>query len=119
MLLNYEKEEFSSEIYAFMKTRCYRPCTIVEYDRKAYIAKENNIRITFDSNIRASESNFDIFSNKLNLVPVMDLHNVVMEVKFNGFLLSYIKDMLSDTDSSEISVSKYYLARHSAYNTHL
>ena len=119
VLLKYEKEEFSSEIYAFMKTRCYRPCTIVEYDRKAYIAKENNIRITFDSNIRASESNFDIFSNKLNLVPVMDLHNVVMEVKFNGFLLSYIKDMLSDTDSSEISVSKYYLARHSAYNTHL
>ena len=82
-----------------------------------------NFHITYnysiDSNIRASESNFDIFSNKLNLVPVMDLHNVVMEVKFNGFLLSYIKDMLSDTDSSEISVSKYYLARHSAYNTHL
>lgn len=119
VLLKYDKEEFSSEIYAFMKTRCYRPCTIVEYDRKAYIAKENNIRITFDSNIRASESNFDIFSNKLNLVPVMDLHNVVMEVKFNGFLLSYIKDMLSDTDSSEISVSKYYLARHNAYSTHL
>lgn len=119
VLLKYEKEEFSSEIYAFMKTRCYRPCTIVEYDRKAYIAKENNIRITFDSNIRACESNYDLFSDKLNLFPVMDLYNVVMEVKFNGFLLSYIKDMISDVDSSEISVSKYYLARHNAYSTHL
>ncbi|MGN1404837.1 MAG: polyphosphate polymerase domain-containing protein [Erysipelotrichaceae bacterium] len=119
VLLKYKQEEFALEIYAFMKARCYRPCTVVEYDRKAYIAKENNIRITFDSNIRASESNFDIFSDKLNLAPVMDLYNVVMEVKFNGFLLSYIKDMINSIDSSEISVSKYYLARHNAYNTHL
>ena len=116
MLLKYEKEEFSSEIYAFMKTRCYRPCTIVEYDRKAYIAKENNIRITFDSNIRACESNYDLFSDKLNLYPVMDLYNVVMEVKFNGFLLEYLKQMINSVDKSELSVSKYALARQQSYH---
>lgn len=38
-----------------MHSRCYRPKTIVEYDRKAFIAKENEIRITFDSRIVSVE----------------------------------------------------------------
>ena len=118
VLLKYE-EDFAAEIYAFMKTRCYKPCVIVEYDRKAYIAKENNIRVTFDSNIRSTESCFDLFSEHLNMFPVLDLYDVVMEVKFNGFILNYIKDILGSADKSELSVSKYYLARHSAYNTHI
>ena len=35
--------------------------------------------------------------------------------KFNGFLLSYIKDMLAITNKSELSVSKYMLARQASY----
>lgn len=36
---------------------------------------------------------------------------LVLEVKYNGFLLSYIKDALNDVERSELSVSKYCLAR--------
>ena len=46
-LLRYP-ESFAAECYALMHSRCYRPKAIVEYDRKAFIAKENKIRITFD-----------------------------------------------------------------------
>ena len=109
-LLNY-KESFASECYAIMNMQCYRPKTIVQYNRKAFIAKENKIRVTFDSNIIATESCFDIFSENLNMYPVFDKFNVVLEVKYNGFLLSYIKDMINRIDKSEISVSKYCLAR--------
>ncbi len=109
-LLKY-KEPFAAECYALMSTRCYRPKTIVEYDRAAYIARENHIRITFDSRIRASESDFGLFSPHPAYSPVMTPFGLVLEVKYNGFLLSYIKDLLNSVHRPELSVSKYCLAR--------
>ena len=104
-------DPFAAECYGLMNLRCYRPKAIVEYKRYAFIARENNIRITLDSGISATESCFDIFSKKLPLYPVTDPFLLVLEVKYNGFLLSYIKDMLNRVERSELSVSKYCLAR--------
>lgn len=118
VLLGYP-DTFAAECYGMMTARCYRPVTIVEYHRKAFIAKENKIRVTFDNQIVATESCFDIFSPRLNMNPVLDKFDVVLEVKYNGFLLDYIRRLLSDVDRSEISVSKYVLARQNAYQTHL
>lgn len=117
-LLGYD-DPFASECYAMMNARSYRPVTLVEYHRKAFIAKENNIRVTFDNQIVATESCFDVFSPNLNMNPVMDRFDVVLEVKFNGFLLDYIRRLINDVDRSELSVSKYVLARQNAYQTHL
>ena len=111
-LLNYSNP-FAKECYALMTMLCYRPKTIVEYDRKAFIAKENKTRITLDSHIYATESSFDLFSENLPMYPVFDEFNSVLEVKFNGFLLSYIKDLLDLADRSPLAVSKYCLARSS------
>ncbi len=118
VLLQYA-EPFAAEVYGFMKTRVYVPRTIVEYNRKAFIAKENRIRVTFDNRIVSTESCYDLFSEHLNMNPVMDPYDVVLEVKFNGFLLNYIQSMINCIDKSELSVSKYMLARHNAYQTHL
>ena len=115
VLLNYQ-EEFAKECYGLMQCKCYRPKTIVEYNRMAYIAKENKIRITFDNNIVATESCFDLFSENLVMNPVMDKFNVVLEVKFNGFLLDYIRSFINSINKSELSVSKYALARQQSYN---
>ena len=118
VLLSYQ-EPFAAEMYALMQSRCYRPKTIVEYNRKAYIAKENKIRITFDNKIVSTESSFELFNPNLNMNPVLDPYDVVLEVKFNGFLLGYIKELINCTNKSELSVSKYVLARQNAYQTHI
>ena len=117
-LLRYS-ESFAAECYALMHSRCYRPKTIVEYDRKAFIAKENKIRITFDSRIVSVESCFDLFSPRLNMNPVLDPYCVVLEVKYNGFLLDYLRELLNSVDRSELSVSKYVLARQNGCQTRL
>lgn len=117
-LLTY-KDNFAAEMYTLMHCKCYRPKTIVEYERKAFIAKENKIRVTFDHHIRSTESNFDLFDEHLNMNPVLDESNVVLEVKFNGFLLSYIRELINIINKSEISVSKYVLARQNSYQTQL
>ena len=110
VLLKYS-EPFAAECYGVMCMKGYRPKTVVEYLRKAYIAKENSIRVTFDSKIIATEARYDIFAEDLNFYPVLDPFNAVLEVKYNGFLLSYIKNLLDSADRSELSVSKYCLAR--------
>ena len=110
VLLTYG-EPFAIEMFGFMNIHCYRPKSVVEYKRKAFIAKENKIRVTFDHNIIATESNFDIFSIGLLQYPVFPSDLVILEVKYNGFLLSYIKDLLKSVNESELSVSKYALSR--------
>lgn len=105
------EEPFAAEMHALMSINGYRPKAVVEYDRTAFIAKENKTRVTFDRSIRASELNYDLFDPKLPLYPVFDPFNVVLEVKFDGFLLSYVRSVLNMADKSELSVSKYCLAR--------
>ena len=67
--------------------------------------------MTLDHHIVATEANFDLFSATLPLYPVLDPLLAVLEVKYNGFLISYIKDLLSDAGTDELSVGKYSLSR--------
>ena len=110
VLLNYP-DSFAAECFGIFHTQCYRPKAVVEYRRKAFIAKENKIRITLDSQITATESCFNIFQPDLCMYPVLDPFHAVLEVKYNGFLLSYIKELVDGVDRSELSVSKYCLSR--------
>ena len=110
VLLSYGSA-FAAELYSLMRMLCYIPRTVVEYKRRAYVAKENAIRITFDHHIIATEGYYDIFDDAIRQYPVWDPYLVVLEVKYNGFLLGYIKDLLHDMTGSELSVSKYCLAR--------
>lgn len=106
-----KEEEFSHWLYAFMCARCYRPKCVVEYDRYAYILDHNDTRITFDQNLRASESNFNIFDDSLMLYPVSPPGAVTMEVKYTGFLLTCLKNELSHCNKLRCSNSKYCRAR--------
>lgn len=109
-LLRYN-EPVAAEIYALLQMYCYRPKTIVEYRRFAFIARENQIRVTFDHDIRSTEAHLDPFDPMLDLYPVVDQFNGVLEVKYNGFLLGYIKEQVNRANRSELTVSKYCLAR--------
>lgn len=109
-LLGYD-EPFAQECYAYMLMHCYQPRTVVEYQRMAFIAKENKIRVTFDHHITATEANYNIFDPGLLQHPVLEPVLVILEVKYNGFLLSYIKDLLEDCAAHELAVSKYCLGR--------
>lgn len=117
---NYEfltsmEEPFAMELYLLMSMNLYRPKCIVEYDRVAFIVPENNTRLTLDMNIRASESDFNIFSDELNLYPVTSPDDVTLEVKFNNFLLGYVKDLLDSCGKVQVSNSKYILSRSMSY----
>ncbi|MGN0352650.1 MAG: polyphosphate polymerase domain-containing protein [Roseburia sp.] len=110
VLLSHE-EELAGYLYRKMTMELYQPRCVVEYDRIAFGINENNVRLTLDSGVRSNEGNFDIFSKDLQLYPVMSPTRSVLEVKYNHFLPSYIKDIIQCVDKIETSVSKYVLAR--------
>lgn len=114
VLLKYD-DEFAKEIYSIMCMYAYKPKSIVEYQRYALMAKENNIRLTFDSDIRATESSFDLFSENLPLNPVFPKDKVVFEVKYDKFLLGYISEIISTINVKNITSSKYCLSRTTGY----
>jgi len=110
------KSDFADECFGIMSMRCYRPKAVITYTRKVFVAKENDIRITFDHHIKGTEACFDIFSNSLVENPIFDPFMVVLEIKYNGFLLSYIKDIVQSCNESERAISKYCLGRSTLEN---
>lgn len=104
-------EEVAHKLYTMMVMNCYKPKCIVEYDRMAYCAETNDIRITFDMNLRATELDYNVFEENLMLYPVGDASIITMEVKYSGFLFTYIKNILNQSDKMQISSSKYCRAR--------
>lgn len=104
-------EPLAKEFYAVMRGWLYRPKCIVQYDRMAFTNSTNNIRITLDSNIQSQEGCFDLFWEKLPLYPVSTSDTVTLEVKYDGFLLSYIKDMIAPYVGMQTASSKYGAAR--------
>lgn len=114
VLLKYD-DDFAREIYSIMCMYAYKPKSIVEYQRYALMAKENNIRLTFDSDIRATESSFDLFSENLPLNPVFPKDKIVFEVKYDKFLLGYISEIISTINVKNVTSSKYCLSRTTGY----
>jgi len=105
--------DFAKEMYSIMTMQLYKPRVVVEYNRLAYMLEENNIRITIDSDIKATKANFDIFNPNLALTPF--LTTPILEVKYNNFLLDYVKDIINIADKTESSISKYELACNECY----
>lgn len=94
-----------------MKNGLYRPKTIVDYIREAYTYPIGNVRVTFDSSIRSGLFSTNIFDEKLPTVEVLDPNKLVLEVKYDEFLLDIIADIIQTGERRAKSVSKYALCR--------
>ena len=87
------------------------PKNIVQYNRLSFCLNVNNIRITFDSDVRATESCFDLFQDPLQAHPILPENLVILEVKYNDFLFDYIKNALRVIEEKQTSFSKYFSGR--------
>lgn len=105
------EDSLSKVIYAYMVKEVYRPVCIVEYDRYAMIKDTNSIRVTFDQNLRASTDVKSFFEESINFIPLDLTDRITMEVKYDVFLFSDIKNALSLKVAVESSNSKYVRAR--------
>ena len=106
------KEPLAGEIYLKMKNSLLRPRVTVDYYREAYVSQFENVRVTFDKDIRASLMLTDIFDPKAPVVSVLEPGTMVLEVKFNKYLPPFIQSALNNVNAAQRSaVSKYVLCR--------
>ncbi|MCZ2222401.1 MAG: polyphosphate polymerase domain-containing protein [Chitinophagales bacterium] len=109
-LLN-KKSELALFFYYKLLQGCYRPKTIVEYNRLAYMYPVCRVRITFDTNVRATAYPYGLFEERLNTFPIISPDLGVLEVKYNEFLPSSLKHILESIDTLPQANSKYLKAR--------
>lgn len=105
------QDELLKEFCVAISSKGFRPKVIVDYEREAFVEPINNIRITFDSCISASDS-FDHFLDEDYVkIPIMSGSRSVLEVKFDDVLPAYIRKVLQVESINQRSFSKYYLSR--------
>ena len=98
-------------LYARLMTGAYRPKSVVEYQRLAYIYPVSNTRITFDYRICASPVVTSFFDRNPLLPPITNSDMGVLEVKYDHFLVSVLKDALLPVDALSSANSKYVFSR--------
>lgn len=111
----FHDSETAIKAYCIMMQGQYRPVVLIEYDRIAYQYPLYDIRVTLDMNIRATESNMDIFSSDTNCLPIMP-DCIILEIKYSGKFMGFISDTLSQYDLTQNSYSKYCSARQIYYD---
>ena len=97
------------ELYTKIRYQNLRPRSIVEYHREAYTYRAGNVRVTFDSNIRMSNSAAGFLSPELATIPAAAA--IIMEVKYDGFMPDIIRDILQIGWRNQTEFSKYVVAR--------
>ena len=99
------------DVYREMRTRLLRPAVIVDYVREAYIHQAEEVRITFDKQVRTGLYSVDIFNPQIPTYPVFDDPVEILEVKFDEFLPSYLQAILSGVTAQRSAISKYTWCR--------
>jgi hypothetical protein len=97
------------EVFAKMRVDRLSPKVVVEYDREVYIADQGNVRITFDKKLRAGLHSLDIAELNYNKISAIAEDRLIMEVKFDAFLPSFIRNLLNETGKENSSISKYVI----------
>ena len=97
-------------LYDKMKFEGYKPKTIVEYTREAYIYQAGNVRVTFDYDIRTGVLCTDFLNADCVTVPAWD-GRILLEVKWDEFLPDLVRDAIRIDGRTVGAFSKYAQAR--------
>lgn len=104
------QQQLCREFYYECITKILRPRVMVDYEREPYICVLGDVRITFDTDVRAALLKLDLFDAKLPALNVLDSGQIIMEVKYTEFLPALIRKILPQRTSQMLAVSKYVLA---------
>ena len=98
------------ELYCKMKYQGLRPVTIVDYTREPFIYRPGNVRVTFDYDLRTGLKCTDFLNPACVTVPAGDAP-ILLEVKWDAFLPSVIRDAVQTPGRRVEAFSKYAQCR--------
>ena len=98
------------ELYCKMRYQGMRPRTIVDYSREPFIFRPGSVRVTLDYDIRTGLDCTDFLDPEAITIPAGDAP-ILVEVKWDEFLPSIIRDAVSISNRRVGSFSKYAQCR--------
>jgi hypothetical protein len=84
-----------------LEAKCY-----IKYKREAYKDELDNIRLTFDHSLSAERFSVPMEGMDMNL---MHGNNLILEVKYENYMPSTVKEILKRITLNQIAYSKYFL----------
>lgn len=110
--LLHRKEPFARELYAAIRTGYLRPRVLVDYEREPFVFPLEDVRITFDRNVRTSMRCTELFNPHVPTYPATEYGDCcILEVKFNKYLPGYVRDLIQVGAASHVAASKYLVCR--------
>ena len=104
------RKSLVQELYSKMNIQRLRPKTIVDYTRKPFVYTPGNVRITLDYDIRTGMSCTD-FLNPACVTIAAEGAPIILEVKWDAFLPSVIRDIIQVPGTHSSAFSKYAVCR--------
>ena len=98
------------ELYCKMRYQGMAPKTIVDYTREPFIYGPGNVRVTFDYDIRTGLNCTDFLNPNCVTVPAGDAP-IILEVKWDAYLPSIIRDCVQTPGRCVTAFSKYAQCR--------
>ena len=96
--------------YLEFRRSYYRPVVLIDYEREAFMLPFNNIRVTFDKDLRKSTTDLNMFTCRTT-TPVFHDPVVILEVKFDRELPTWLGKLFNTLPHTRSAVSKYCLSR--------
>ena len=103
------KNELLKELLIKKKLNNLKPSVIVEYDRYALNGMVEDLRITFDENIKTQRFHTNLLKNTSLNFAVLNKDEIVLEIKFNDYIPQHILAIINSIPSIRIAVSKFAL----------
>lgn len=98
------------ELYSKMKSQGLRPKTIVDYTREPFVFSAGNVRVTLDYDIRTGLYCTDFLNPDCITIPAGNAP-IILEVKWDEFLPSVIRDIVQLESRHTAAFSKYAVCR--------
>ena len=114
---NHEDKAVIEEIYVYLWQYNLRPVSLVRYDRQAFIgtAYDLGLRVTFDTALTFQAYPLHLHETPQGL-PMLPANMVVMEVKVNERIPSWLTELIADHNLRLERVSKYCRSIETAQN---
>lgn len=94
-----------------IRTGSFVPKVVVAYERTAFVYGPGNVRITFDEDLASSSDIFSFPEAAAPERPVWPAGMSLLEVKWDAFLPSFIRDVVNIDSLSWSAFSKYCQSR--------
>ena len=102
-----------NDVYREMTVNLLHPVVLVDYVREAYLHPAEEVRITFDKQLRTGMRSIDLFNPHVPTIAPFDNGEIILEVKYNRVLPPYIRDILCTYCGNAVqsAISKYTWCR--------